>query len=81
MIGAHVVHAYSMMGLVMDLYVCMSVSLFLPHDVPESALYILIVLYAFVQVHFMCSANVSLGSSVRPSIIGNGLVAMIWLSI
>ena len=59
----------------------MSVSLFLPHDVPESALYILIVLYAFVLVYAMCLANVSLGSSVRPSIIGNGLVAMIWLSI
>ena len=81
MTGAHVVLAYSKMGLVMDLYVWINVSLFLPHDVPVSALYIFTVLYAFVLVYFMCSANVSLGSSVRPSIIGNGLVAMIWLSI
>ena len=42
-IGAHVVLAYSMMGLVIDLYGCMRVSLFLPHVVPDTALYILIV--------------------------------------
>ena len=47
----------------------MSVSLFLPHEVPESALYILTVLYALVLVYLMCSANVSLGSRVRPRII------------
>ena len=29
-VGAHVVHAYSSMGLVMDLLVCISVSLFFP---------------------------------------------------
>ena len=59
----------------------MRVSLFLPHDVPDSALYIFIVLYAFVLVYFICSANVSLGSRVRPSINRKGLVARIWLSI
>ena len=32
---------------------------------------------AFVFVYFMCSEKVSLGSSVRPSILGNGLVASI----
>ena len=51
--GAHVVLAYSRMGLVMDLYVWISVSLFLPHDVPVSALYIFMVLYAYVLVYFM----------------------------
>ena len=75
------VHAYLNVGLVMDLMVSMRVSLFLPHDIPDSALYILIVLYAFVLVYFICSANVSLGSRVRPSINGKGLVARIWLSI
>ena len=59
----------------------MSVSLFLPHEVPESALYILTVLYALVLVYLMCSANVSLGSRVRPRIFGKGLVARVWLSI
>ena len=32
-------------------------------------------------MYFICSANVSLGSSVRPNIFGTGLVARIWLSI
>ena len=50
-----------------------------PHDVPVRALYILMVLNAFVFVYFMCAAKVSLGSKVRPRIVGNGLVAMILL--
>ena len=79
MTGAHEVQAYSRMGLVMDLYVWINVSLFLPHDVPVSALYIFTVLYAFVLVYFMCSAKVILGSRVRPSILGKGLVARILL--
>ena len=37
-IGTQVVQAYSRMGLVMDLYVWISVFLFLPHDVYVSAL-------------------------------------------
>ena len=48
MIGTHVVQAYSIMGLVINLYIWISVSLFLPQDVPESALYIFMDLYAFV---------------------------------
>ena len=79
MTGAHVVLAYSKMGLVMDLYVWISVSLFLPHDVPASALYIFTVLYAFALVYFICAAKVILGSKVRPSITGKGLVARILL--
>ena len=57
----------------------MSVSLFLPQDVPASAFYISIVLYAFIFVYFMCSAKASLGSRVRPGIFGKGLVARILL--
>ena len=57
----------------------MSVCLFLPHDEPVSALYILMVLYAFAFVYLMCSAKFNLGSKVRPSILGNGYVAMILL--
>ena len=79
MTGAHVVLAYSKMGLVMDLYVWISVSLFLPHDVPVSALYNFTVLYAFALVYFMWAAKVILGSKVRPSILGKGLVARILL--
>ena len=43
MIGAHVVQAYSRIGLVIDFYLWISVSL-LAHDVPESDLYIFMVL-------------------------------------
>ena len=66
-------HACSRMGLVIDLYVLMRISLFLPHVVPVSALYILIVLYALDLVYLMCSANVSFGLRFKPSILGNGL--------
>ena len=60
----------------------MSVCLFLPHDVPVRALYILIVFKALVFVYLICSAKVSLGSKVRPRILGNGFVAMIlWLMV
>ena len=44
-----------------------------------NALYIFMVLYAFVLVYFMCSAKVSLWSRVRPSIFGKGLVARMLL--
>ena len=57
----------------------MRVCLFLPHDEPVRALYILMVLYAFAFVYLMCAAKLSLGSKVRPSILGNGYVAMILL--
>ena len=43
------------------------------------ALYIFMVLYAFVLVNLICSAKVSFGSRVRPSILGNGFVARILL--
>ena len=54
----------------------MSVCLFLPHDELVRALYILMVLYALVFVYLMCSAKFNLGSKVRPSMLGNGYVAM-----
>ena len=57
----------------------MSVSLCFPQDVPVSALYIFIVLYALVFVYFICSEKVSFGSKVRPSIVGKGLVAKMLL--
>ena len=57
------------------------VSLFLPHILPVSALYILIVLYALDLVYLMCSANVSFGSKFKPSILGKGFVASKLLSI
>ena len=41
----------------------MRVCLFLPHDEPVRALYILMVLYAFVFVYMICSAKVSFSSS------------------
>ena len=47
--------------------------------VPASALYIFTVLYAFALVYFICAAKVILGSKVRPSITGKGLVARILL--
>ena len=74
MIGDHVVHVYLSIDLLMDLYVLMIISLFLPHDVPVSDLYILMVLYAFVLVYLICSANVSFGTKVRPRILGKGSV-------
>ena len=58
----------------------MNESLFLPQDVPVSALYIFIVLYALVLVFFKCSAELSLGSRVRSNIFLKGLVARILLS-
>ena len=48
---------------------------------PVRALYISMVLYAFVLVYFICLVKVSLGSKVRPSIFGKGLVARILLFI
>ena len=54
-------------------------SLLLPHDAPVSALYIFMVLYAFVLVNLICSAKVSFGLRVRPRILGNGFVARILL--
>ena len=40
--------------------------MFLPHDLPESALWMFIVLYASVLVYLMC-LEVNLESKVRPS--------------
>ena len=80
-IGDHVVQAYSRIGLVIEVYVWISVSLFLPQEVTVNALYILMVLYALDFVYFMCAANVNLGSRVSPRIIGKGFVAMILLFI
>ena len=52
--GDHMVETYSSMGLVMALYVAMTVSFCFPHVVDVSALSICIVLRAFVVVISMC---------------------------
>ena len=68
--GDHMVETYSSMGLVMALYVALIVSFCFPHVVDVSALSTCIVLRAFVVVISMCLLYVSLGSRVRPSILG-----------
>ena len=69
-IGDHMVETYSIMGLVMTLYVARIVSFCSPHVVDVSALSICIVLCAVVVVIYMCLLYVSLGSRVSPSIFG-----------
>ena len=68
--GDHIVEAYSSMGLVMALYVQSIVSLCLPHLVDERTLRMGSVLDALDAVLSMCLLYVSLGSRVRPSILG-----------
>ena len=63
----HMGETYSIMGLVMALYVAMIVSFCFPHVVDLSALSIYIVLHAFVVVIYMCSLYVNLGSKFSPS--------------
>ena len=72
---------YSSTGRVIALYVWMIVSLFFPHVVPVSALYMFVVLAVFVFVILVCSAKLSLGSRVMPSILGFLFVSSIWLFI
>ena len=72
---------YSSTGRVIALNVWMIVSLFFPHVVPVSALYMFVVLAVFVFVILVCSAKLSLGSRVIPSILGFLFVSRIWLFI
>ena len=72
-IGDHMVETYSSMGLV--------VSFCCPHVVDVSALFICIVLRAFVVVISMCLLYVSLGSRVSPSIFGLMFMGSVMLSI
>ena len=53
-IGDHIVDAYSSTGLVMVLYVFISVSFVLPHFVVVRDLSILSVLFALIVVCLMC---------------------------
>ena len=80
-VGDHVVLAYSRTGLVMALYVFISVSFCFPHDVDVSAFMAFIDEAAFCVVLVMCFEKLSLGSSVRPSIFGFGSVGRVSLSI
>ena len=79
--GDQMVETYSSMGLVMALYVEMTVSFCFHHVVNVSALSICIVLRAFVVVISMCLLYVSLGSRVSPSIFGLMCMGSVMLSI
>ena len=79
--GDHMVETYSSRGLVMALYVAMSVSFCFPHVVDVSAWSICIVLRAFVVVISMYLLYVSLGSRVGPSIFGLMFMGSVMLSI
>lgn len=68
--GDHMVLAYSSIGRVMAVYVCVIVSFVFPQLVPVIALYMFIDFCAFVFVCFMCSLYASFGSSVKPNIFG-----------
>ena len=76
-----VVATYSIMGLVMALYVAIIDSFCFPHVVDVSALSICIVLHAFVVVISMCLLYVSLGSRVSPSIFGLMFMVSVMLSL
>ena len=80
-IGDHMVETYSIMGLVMALYVAMIGSFCFPHVVDVSALSIFIVLRAFVAVIYMCLLYVSLGSRAIPSIVGLMFMGSVMCSI
>ena len=69
-IGDHIVFAYSIIGRVIVLYVVVSVSLDFPQCVDVSAFMMLIVCFDLVSVFCMWLEYVSLGSRVRPSILG-----------
>ena len=70
---------HTLLGLVNDLYVWMSFSLCLPHDLSVSALCILMVLYVFV--YLIRSANVFFEWSLKHRILGKRSVARILLFI
>ena len=79
--GDHTVLPYSRIGRVIALYVMPRVSLFLPHFALVRALRMLSVVLALLTVLLMCWLYVSLGSRVRPSILGCLLVGRMVLSI
>lgn len=79
--GDHMVLPYSMIGLVIDLYVEVMVSFDFPQVVPVRDLRILMVLSALVLVTFECSAKVSFGSKVTPRIFGCFVVGIVHWSI
>ena len=79
--GDHMVETDSSMGLVMALYVAMTVSFCFPHVVDVSALSICIVLRVLVIVIDMCLLYVSMGSRASPSIVGLMFMGSVMLSI
>ena len=77
-LGDHMVESYSSTGLV--LYVAGMVFLCLLHLVEVRTLSMLIVLRALVAARSMCLLQVSLGSSVSPSILGCVVMSSVVLS-
>ena len=78
-IGPQIVFAYSKMGRVIALYVWSMVSFCFPHLVDVSAFRMLRVRFALSVVILICSEYVSLGSNVRPKILGCFCVGIILL--
>ena len=76
MMGNQMVLAYSMMGRSNVLYVVMSVSLLFPHCVDVRSFKRLSVFFAFVIISFVWVENFSLGSKVKPRMVGLGMVGM-----
>ena len=70
MIGDQMVEAYSMIGLIMALYLSDSVSLDLPQEVPDRAMRTLRAWEALDVEMSMCLLKVSFGSRVSPRIMG-----------
>jgi len=69
MVGDHVVEAYSRIGLVIDLYVVMSVSFCCPQRVEVRLRSMLMVLLALSQMLAMCLVYVCCVSIVTPRIL------------
>lgn len=80
MMGDQTVLAYSSVGLVVALYVAVSVSFDFPQCVVVSVFSILLQFLAFSVVFVMCLEKFSFGSKVSPSILGSFVVGSSELS-
>ena len=68
--GDHIVEAYSIIGLVIALYVVSMVSFCLPYFVVVRDLRMFMVFAAFSLTLVICLLKVNLGSKVTPNILG-----------
>ena len=80
-IGDQIVDAYSIIGLVIALYVVSRHSFCFPQDVPERAFVIFRLFRALSAVFWTCWLKFSFGSKVRPRIFGFLTVGIMVLSI